>query len=141
MIKEVIVLGHKVLGKGIEVDRAKVEAIERMPQQRDIKGIRSFLGHVGFYIRFIQNFSGISKPFTNLLWKGVRFNFDDKCLIAFDKLKHALSHAPIIKQPIWDMTFDLICEVSDDAVGVTLGQHIGRKFYIIHHASRTLNSA
>ena len=96
---------------------------------------------MGFYRRFIRNFSEISKPLTNLLQKGVRFNFDDKCLFAFDKLKYALSHAPIIKPPIWDMTFDLICEASDDAVGVTLGQHIDCRFNIIHHANRTLNSA
>ena len=55
MVKEGIVLGHKVSGKGIEVDRAKVDSIERMPQPMDIKGIRSFLGHVGFYRRFIRN--------------------------------------------------------------------------------------
>src|SRR3954471_8833816 len=97
MVKESIVLGHKVLGEGIEVDRAKVGAIERMPQPRDIKGIRSLLGHVGFYRMFIRNFYGISKPLTNLLQKGVRFNFDDKCLISFDKLKYALSHALITK--------------------------------------------
>src|SRR3954470_4128952 len=112
MVKEGIVLGHKVSGKGIEVDRAKVEAIERMPQTRDIKVIGSFIGHVGFYRRFIRNFSEISKPLTNLLQKGVRFNFDDKFLISFDKHKYALSHAPIIKPPIWDITFDLICEAS-----------------------------
>ena len=141
MVKEGIVLGHKVSGKGIEVDRAMVEAIERMPPPRDIKSIRSFLGHVGFYRRFIRNFSEISKPLTNLLQKGVSFYFDNKCLSAFDKLKYALSHAPIIKPHVWDMAFDLICEASDDAVGVTLGQHIGRRFNIIHHASRTLNSA
>ena len=58
------------------------------------------------------------------------FKFDDKCLFAFDKLKYDLSNAPIIKPPIWDMTFDLICEASDDVVGVTLGQHIGRRFNI-----------
>ena len=80
-----------------EVDRAKVEAIERMLPPRDIKGIRSFLGHVGFYRRFIRNFSRISKTLTKLLQKGVSFNFDDKCIFVFDKLKHALSHAPIIK--------------------------------------------
>ena len=70
-----------------------------------------------------------------MLQKGVRFNFDDKCLEAFDKLKNALSRAPIIKPPIQDITFDLICEASDDVVGVTPGQHIGRRFNIIHHAS------
>src|SRR5215216_7194975 len=106
MVKEGIVLGHKVSGKVIELDRAKVVAIERMPQPRDIKGIRSFLGHVGFYRRFIRNFSRIYKPLTNLLQKGMRFNFDDKCLEAFDRLKNALSRAPIIKPPIWDTTFD-----------------------------------
>ena len=100
MVKEGIVLGHKVSGKGIEVDRAKVEAIERMPPHRDIKGIRSFLGHVGLYRRFIRNFPGICKPLTNLLQKGVSFHFDDKCLFAFDKLKYVLSHAPIIKPPV-----------------------------------------
>ena len=78
---------------------------------------------------------------TKLLQKGVRFNFDDKCLEAFDRLKNALSRAPIIKPPIWDTTFNLTCEDSDDVVGVTLGQHIGRRFNIVHHASRTLNGA
>ena len=59
MVKEGIVLGHKVSGKGIEVDRAKVKAIKRMPPPRDVKGIRNFLAHVGFYRRFIRNFSGV----------------------------------------------------------------------------------
>ena len=82
------------------MDRAKVEAIERIPPPRNIKGISSFPSHVGFYRRFIRNFSRISKPLINLLQKGIRFNFDDKCLEAFDKLKNALSHDPIIKSPI-----------------------------------------
>ena len=112
-----------------------------MPPPRDVKGIRSFLGHVGFYRRFIRNFYGVSKPLTNLLQKGVGFNFDDNCLEAFNKLKYALSNAPIIKPPVWDLTFDLICEASDAVVGVILGQHVGRRFNIIHHASRTLNGA
>ena len=116
MVKEGIVLGHKVSGKRIEVDRAKVEAIERMPPPRDIKGICSFLGHIGFYRRFIRNFSGVSKPLTNLLQKGVRFDFDDNCLVAFNKLECALSNAPIIKPHVWDMTFDLIYEASNDDV-------------------------
>jgi hypothetical protein len=67
MVTEGIVLGHKISGKGIEVDKAKIEAIERLPPPRDIKGIRSFLGHAGYYRRFIKNFSKISRPLTNLL--------------------------------------------------------------------------
>src|SRR3954468_24145724 len=64
MTNEGIVLGHKISEKGIEVDKEKIEAIERMPYPRDIKGIRSFIGHVGFYRRFIQDFSKTSRPLT-----------------------------------------------------------------------------
>jgi hypothetical protein len=69
----IIVLGHKISERGIEVDRAKVEAIEKMPCPRDVKGIRSILGHAGFYKRFIKDFSKISKPLNNLLQKDVPF--------------------------------------------------------------------
>ncbi|KAK1679973.1 hypothetical protein QYE76_040821, partial [Lolium multiflorum] len=74
MVNEGIVLGHKIYERGIEVDRAKVEAIEKMPYPRDVKGIRSVLGHAGFYRRFIKDFSKISKPLTNLLQKDQRSN-------------------------------------------------------------------
>ena len=77
MVNEGIVLGHKVSERGIEVDKAKVDAIEKMPCPKDIKGIRSFLGHAGFYRRFIKDFSKISRPVTNVLQKDVPFVFDD----------------------------------------------------------------
>ena len=96
MVNEGIVLGHKVSERGIEVDRAKVEAIEKMQCPRDIKGIRSILGHAGFYRRFIKDFSRISKPLTNLLQKDVPFVFDDDCREAFETLMKALSLGPIL---------------------------------------------
>ena len=65
MVNEGIVLGHKISGRGIEVDKAKVGDIEKMPCPKDIKGIRSFLGHASFYRRFIKDFSKISRPLTN----------------------------------------------------------------------------
>src|SRR3954470_23200087 len=65
MVNEGIVLGHKISARVIEVDKAKIEAFERMPYPRDIKGIRSFLGHVVFCRRFIKDFSKISRPLTN----------------------------------------------------------------------------
>ena len=67
MVKEGIVFGHKVIGRGIQVDRAKIEAIERLPPPRHVKGIISFLGHTGFYQRFIENFSQVAVPMTKLL--------------------------------------------------------------------------
>ena len=91
MVNEGIVLGHKISERGIEVDKAKVDAIEKMPCPKDIKGTRSFLGHVGFYRRFIKDFSKISRPLTNLLQKDIPFVFDDDCVETFEILKKACS--------------------------------------------------
>ena len=88
MVNEGIVLGHKVCERGIEGDKAKVDAIEKMPCPKDIKGIRSFLGHAGSYRRFIKDFSNISRPLTNLLQKDIPFVFDDDCEEAFEILKY-----------------------------------------------------
>jgi hypothetical protein len=96
MMNEGIILGHKISERGIEVDRAKVEAIEKMPCPRDVKCIHSILGHAGFYRRFIKDFSKISKPLANLLQKDVPFVFDDDCKEAFETLKKALTTAPIV---------------------------------------------
>ena len=87
MVKEGIVLGHQILEKGIEVDKAKVDTIEKLPPPSLVKGIRSFLGHEGFYRRFIKDFSIIAKPLSNLLVQGVPFEFNDQCLKAFVFLK------------------------------------------------------
>jgi hypothetical protein len=95
MVNEGIILGHKISERGMEVDRAKVEPIEKMPCPRDDKGIRSILGHAGFYRRFIKDFSKISNPLTNLLQKDVPFFYDD-CKEAFETPKKALTTAPIV---------------------------------------------
>ena len=105
MVTECIVLGHKISGKGIEVDPAKIEAIEKLPYPRDIKGIRSFLGHAGFYRRFIKDFSKISRPLTNLLQKDIPFVFGDDCVEAFEILKKSLISAPIVQPPDWNLPF------------------------------------
>ena len=90
MVNEGIVLGHKIFEREIEVDKAEIEAIERMPYPRDIKGIRSFLGHVGFYRRFIKDFYKTLRPLTNLIQKDVPFVFDEDCNEAFEVLNKAL---------------------------------------------------
>src|SRR3954451_21043239 len=141
MVNEGIVLGHKISERGIEVDRAKVEAIEKMPFNRDVKGIRSILGHAGFYRRFIKDFSKISKPLTNLLQKDVPFVFYDDCKEAFETLKKALTTAPIVQPPDWNLPFEIMCDASDFAVGAVLGQRVDKKLNVIHYASKTLDSA
>jgi hypothetical protein len=81
MVQEGIVLGHIVSKRGIEVDRAKVELIENLSPLTSVKQIRSFLGHAGFYRRFIKDFSKISRPLCSLLARDIPFNFDEACLL------------------------------------------------------------
>ena len=123
------------------MDRAKIEAIEKLPYPSDIKGIRSFLGHAGFYIRFIKDFSKISKPLTNLLQKDVPFYFNDNCEELFNVLKNALISAPIIQPPDWNLPFEIMCDASDYAVGAVLGQRVDKTLNVIYYASKTLDGA
>ncbi|GKV23867.1 hypothetical protein SLEP1_g33550 [Rubroshorea leprosula] len=141
MVREGIVLGHKVSSKGIEVDRVKVEIIEKLAPPKSIKEIRGFLGHVGFYRRFIKDFSKIAKPLTNLLVKETPFFFDDDCMNAFQLLKEKLVNAPIVVAPCWNLPFEIMCDASNDALGAVLGQRKDRKFHTIYYASRTMNDA
>ncbi|GKC17408.1 reverse transcriptase domain-containing protein [Tanacetum coccineum] len=91
MVKEGIVLGHKISKKGIEVDKAKIDVIAKLPHPTTIKGVQSFLGHAGFYRRFIKDFSKISRPMTHLLKKNTPFIFSDDCIQAFQTLKKKLT--------------------------------------------------
>ncbi|GKA53048.1 reverse transcriptase domain-containing protein [Tanacetum coccineum] len=77
MVKEGVLLGHKIHGKGIKVDKAKIDVIAKLPYPTNIKGVRSFLGHAGFYRRFIKDFSMISKPMTQLLMKDAKFDLSE----------------------------------------------------------------
>ncbi|GJZ94147.1 putative nucleotidyltransferase, ribonuclease H [Tanacetum coccineum] len=141
MVKEGIVLGHKISGAGIEVDRAKIDVIAKLPYPTNVKGVRSFLGHAGFYHRFIKDFSMISKPMTQLLKKYAKFDFSDDCKKAFNILKEKLTTTPIIISPDWNAPFELMCDASDFVVGAILGQRIDGKFKPINYASKTLNNA
>jgi hypothetical protein len=99
MVQEGIVLGHKILEKGIEVDKVKIEVIEQLPPPTNMKGIRSFLGHVGFYRRFIQNFSQIARRLIYLLAKDAPFVFTEECLQSFHTLKKAHISAAVLWPP------------------------------------------
>ena len=141
MVNEGIVLAHKISDRSIEVDKAKVDAIEKMPCPKDIKGIHSFLGHFGFYRRFIKDFSKISRPLTNILQKDVPFVFYDDCVEAFETLQKALTTTPIVQPTDWNLPFEIMCDASDYAVGVVLGQRVDNKLYVFHYASKTVDSA
>ena len=141
MVQEGIVLGHRISARGIEVGKAKIEAIEKLPPSSSIRGIRSFLGHAGFYRRFIKDFSQIAKPLSNLLVQGTPFEFDAQCMHPFSVLKDKLVSAPTVVALDWAFPFELMCNTSDYAIGAVLGQKRERIFQVIYYASRTLNDA
>nr|GEY84624.1 hypothetical protein [Tanacetum cinerariifolium] len=141
MVKEGIVLGHKISKQGIEVDMAKVDFITKLPHPTTVKGIRSFLGHASFYRRFIKDFSKITRPMTRLLEKDTPFIFSQKYVEAFQTLKRKLTKAPILIAPDWNMPFELMCDASDFAIGAVLGQCQDKHFRPIHYASKTMSEA
>nr|GFB86120.1 reverse transcriptase domain-containing protein [Tanacetum cinerariifolium] len=126
MVKEGIVLGHKISKNEIEVDKAKADVIAKLPHPRTVKGIRSFLGHAGFYRRFIQDFSNIYRPMTHLLEKNTLFIFFEDCIKAFQTLKKKLTKAPILIAPNWDLAFELMCDASDFAIENLVADHLSR---------------
>nr|GFA45236.1 reverse transcriptase domain-containing protein [Tanacetum cinerariifolium] len=102
--------GHKISKSGIEVDRAKVDVITKLPHPTTVKGVRSFLGHAGFYRRVIQDFSKIARPMTHLLEKETPFVFSKECIDAFNTLKKKLTKALILVVPNWNLPFELMCD-------------------------------
>ncbi|RDX74718.1 Retrovirus-related Pol polyprotein from transposon 17.6, partial [Mucuna pruriens] len=143
MVTEGIVLGHLVSNRGIEVDKAKIDIITSLPNPASVREVRSFLGHAGFYRRFIKNFSKLALPLSKLLQKDVEFNFDQPCIEAFQELKSRLTSAPILQAPNWDLPFELMCDASNSALGVVLGQRarVGQPVHVIAYASRTMDPA
>ncbi|GJR57610.1 reverse transcriptase domain-containing protein [Tanacetum coccineum] len=141
MVKEGIVLGHKISKSGIEVDRAKVDVIAKLPHPTSVKGVQSFLGHAGFYRRFIQDFSKIARPMTHLLEKETPFIFSKECIEAFNILKKKLIEALILVALDCDLPFEIMCDASDYAVGAVLGQRKTKHFQPIHYASKTITDA
>ncbi|GJV54441.1 reverse transcriptase domain-containing protein [Tanacetum coccineum] len=125
MVKEGIVLGHKISKSGIEFDKAKVDVIAKLPHPTTVKGVRSFLGHARFYRRFIQDFSKIARPMTHLLEKETPFIFSNECIESFNIA------------PDWDPPFEIMCDASDYAVDVR--DKKGAENFAADHLSRLEN--
>ena len=101
MVNQGIVLGHIILEKGIEVDKAKIDMISKLPFPTNVKTMRQFLGYVGFYRRFIMDFSKIAKLLYKLLEKDAKFIWGKDCQRSFEEFKTYLTTAPIVRAPNW----------------------------------------
>ena len=115
-------LGHTISSEGISVDPSKVQEVMDWKPPTSVHQMRSFLGLAGYCRRFIPNFSRIAKPITELLKKGVKFVWDDKCEEAFHTLKAQLTTAPVLAQPDNTKPFDVYCDVSGIGLGCVLMQ-------------------
>ncbi|BBG99581.1 transposable element gene [Prunus dulcis] len=134
-------IGDKTVGRAMldlgasinvmHIQFIKINIITNLPPPSSVKGVRSFLGHAGFYRR----------PLCNLLAKDAVFEFDEICMEAFTTLKKELTSAPIIIAPDWSLPFEIMCDASDFAIGAVLGQKKNKLPHVIHYASRTLNDA
>ena len=102
------------------MDPSKIQVIKNLPIPKTPKKVRSFLGHAGYYIRFIKKFSKIASPLFLLLMKNVEFKWTNLCQEAFNTLKHHLSTAPILRGPDWTLPFHISSDASD--IGAVLGQ-------------------
>ena len=141
MVIEGIVFGHKIFVAGLEVDQPKVSIIKTLLPPTIVKGIRSFLGHAGFYRRCIKNFLKISRPLCRLLEKDAKFDFDELCKAAFDEIKSRLVITPIMVIPDLNNEFEIMCDVRDFAMGAVLGQRTEKIFKAIYYSSKIFNEA
>ena len=141
MVNQGIVLGHIISNNGIEVDKAKIEMISKLPSPINVKTVRQFLGHAGFYRRFIMDFSKIAKSLYKLLEKDAKILWEEDCQRSFEKLKAHLTIAPIVRAPNWQLPFEVMYDASDLAIEAVLRQREGGKPYVVYYASKTLNEA
>ena len=133
-LKQVAFLGHVVSEKGIEMDPAKIEAITKWPRPNTVTEVRSFLGLAGYYRRFVEGFSLLALPLTQLMRKGVKFEWNEERQKSFEELKKRLVTAPILTLPSGTGGYQIYSDASKKGLGCVLMQH-GK---VIAYASRQL---
>jgi hypothetical protein len=141
LMNEGIVLGHLISSKGIQVDPKKVQIIQDLPTPSTQKDVRSFLGHAGYYRRFIENFSKIASPLFVLLGKDVVFTWTPACQNAFEIIKNKLVTTPVLRGPNWELPFHIHTDAFVSSMGVVLGQKEDNLFYSIYYISKNFTGA
>jgi hypothetical protein len=138
---EVNFLGHIISADGVKTDPDKTAAIREWPQPKDIKELQSFLGLCNFYRRFVQHYSKITVPLTDLLQKDKPFIWTPEAETAFQTLKQRMITTPTLKLPDPDCKFTVTTDASDFAIGAVLSQDHGHGLQPVAFESRKLDSA
>ena len=132
-------MGHIISEEGIEPEEEKVSAIKNMRPPDCVRGVRSFIGMVGYYRKFIKGFSEIARPLTNLTKKNARFLWTDEAQCSFDTLKEKLMTAPILGYPDTSEPYKLYTDASQYAVGAILTQDSPTGERVIQYVSHKLS--
>jgi len=117
-----VFLEHVVSKEGVRVDPQKIKAIIEWPKPTNVTEVRNFLGLVGYYKRFVKDFSKIPSPLTNLLKKVVKFEWTNRCEEPFQKLKNKLSSARILTLPVEGEEYTIYSDAPKDGLGYVLMQ-------------------
>ncbi|KAL4082949.1 hypothetical protein QTP88_029447 [Uroleucon formosanum] len=139
--REVIYLGHVITEQGVKPDPKKIQCMVNYPTPTNAKDVKSFLGLVGYYRRFIRDFSKKAKPLTNLLKQNQQFIWSDLCQESFNYFKNILINEPILQYPDFNQPFNITTDASNIAIGAILSQGKIGSDLPIAYASRTLNKA
>ena len=137
--KELTFLGHKVTEDGVACETSKIDAVVNWPTPQTVTDVRSFLGTTGYYRRFVPGFSDIARPLVDLTKKGQRFEWDDACQNAFQKLKQCLVEAPILASPDPAKPFILDTDASATGIGAVLSQEHDGVERPVAYASKVLS--
>ena len=135
---ELLYLGHKVNAQGIQTDPAKVSAVFDMSEPKCVLEIESFLGKVGYYQKFIQNYSELAVPLFRMKRKDAEFRFKEQERKSFLDLKKALCEAPVLRHPNFELPFSICTDASGYGLGAVLSQTYADGDHPIAYASRTL---
>jgi len=135
-LRKVAFLGHVVSNEEVSVDLQKIEAMSNWPRTKNPTEVRSFLGLAGYYCRFVQNFSNIATPLTNLTKKATTYEWTEQCEKAFQELKKRLTSAPILALPSADKDFTVYSDATRSGLGCVLMQ----EGHVIAYASRQLKT-
>ena len=139
MVRQGKILGHIVSANGISTDEEKIKVIVELPRPIHAKGVQIFMGHCGYYRRFIYMYADVARPLYALL---IVFEWSEECEVAFQKLKNALISAPILKAPDWNKIFHVHIDASAYAIGCILAQPYENNMdFPVSYSSRQLNSA
>ncbi|OMJ14782.1 Retrovirus-related Pol polyprotein from transposon, partial [Smittium culicis] len=131
---------HSIDTDGIMTNKSKVEAMLKVPHPRNLKELQSFLGMVGYYRKFIPSFSKTAQPLNKLLTKNTKWNWNEDCIYAAEKLKDDLSKSPVLSHPDWNKEFILTTDASINGLGAILSQKHENKEKPIAYGSRSLSS-